>query len=192
MHATWLKNRSSTCRLRNKMPYGMLYKKVPDLSNLPVWGCRVKVHDPTPVSNTNPSGLKLDARAQDGHWLGFDAESNGHRVYWVNSKTVGVKRSVVFPKRDISVSLQCLLHEGENEDLQDMWNGRNLSQNHTEHRELLPQGQTTPEQPALEVQQPTEPETMHHTPRTDHLGPTFETPPPLCRSARQRFESDYV
>lgn len=56
-----------------------------------------------------------------------------------------------------------------------MRNGRNLSQNHTERRESLPEGQTTPERP-----------------RTDHLGPTFETPPPLRRSARQRFESDYV
>ncbi|KIK11766.1 hypothetical protein PISMIDRAFT_122094 [Pisolithus microcarpus 441] len=139
----------------------MLYKKAPDLSNLPVWGCRVKVHD--------PSGSKLDARARDGHWLGFDAESDGHRVYWVDSKTVGVERSVVFPKRDVSVSLQCLPHEGESEDLQDMRNGRNLSQNHME-----------------------QPETTHHAPRTDHLGPTFETPPPLRRSARQRFESDYV
>ncbi|KIK13427.1 hypothetical protein PISMIDRAFT_17991 [Pisolithus microcarpus 441] len=162
----------------------MLYKKAPDLSNLPVWGCQVKVHD--------PSGSKLDARARDGHWLGFDAESDGHRVYWVDSKTVGVERSVVFPKRDISVSLQRLPHEGENEDLQDMRNGRNLLQNHTERRESLPQGQTTPERPALEAQQPTEQETMHHAPRTDHLGPTFETPPPLRRSARQRFESDYV
>lgn len=93
MHATWLKNRSSTRRLGNKTPYEMLYKKAPDLSNLPVWGCRVKVHD--------PSGSKLDARARDGHWLGFDAESDGHRVYWVDSKTVGVERSVVFPKRDV-------------------------------------------------------------------------------------------
>lgn len=56
-----------------------------------------------------------------------------------------------------------------------MRNGRNLSQNHTERRESLPEGQTTPERP-----------------RTDHLGPTFETPPPLRRSARQRFESDYM
>lgn len=93
MHATWLKNRLSTHRLGNKTPYEMLYKKVPDLSNLPVWGCRVKVHD--------PSGSKLDARARDGHWLGFDAESDGHRVYWVDSKTVGVERSAVFPKRDV-------------------------------------------------------------------------------------------
>ena len=55
MHATWLKNRSSTRRLGMKTPYEILYKKAPNLSNLPVWGCRVKVHD--------ISGSKLDARA---------------------------------------------------------------------------------------------------------------------------------
>ena len=55
MHATWLKNRSSMCRLRTKTRYEIMYKKVPNLSNLPVWGCRVKVHD--------TSGSKLDAQA---------------------------------------------------------------------------------------------------------------------------------
>ena len=55
MHVTWLKNRLSMCHLGMKMPYEILYKKVPNLSNLPVWGCCIKVHD--------TSGSKLDAWA---------------------------------------------------------------------------------------------------------------------------------
>ena len=55
MHATWLKNRLSTRRLGTKMPYEALYQKKPNLLNIPVWGCCVKVHDNT--------GSKLDVRA---------------------------------------------------------------------------------------------------------------------------------
>ena len=35
-------------------------------------------------------------------------------------------------------------------------------------------------------------ETANHTPEVDHLGPTFETPPPARRSTCQRFKSDYM
>ena len=70
MHVTWVKNRTSTHQLSKKMPYEMLYQKKPNLKNVPVWGCRVKVHD--------TSGMKLDMWARDGHWVGFDPESDGH------------------------------------------------------------------------------------------------------------------
>lgn len=56
MHAVWLKNRSSTRALDGKTPYEMLYNKKPDLSGIPVWGCRVKVH--------STDGSKLDMRAK--------------------------------------------------------------------------------------------------------------------------------
>ncbi|KIK12843.1 hypothetical protein PISMIDRAFT_18446, partial [Pisolithus microcarpus 441] len=52
MHATWLKNCSSTRCLGTKTPYEMLYHKPPNLAKIPVWGCHVKVHDNT--------GSKLD------------------------------------------------------------------------------------------------------------------------------------
>ena len=55
MHVTWLKNRSSMRHLGTKMPYEALYQKKPNLSNIPVWGCRIKVHD--------NNGSKLDVRA---------------------------------------------------------------------------------------------------------------------------------
>jgi len=70
MHVTWLKNRTATRALDNKTPYEMLYKKAPNLKNLPVWGCRVKVH------SLNSS--KLDMRAINGKWVGFDRNRNGH------------------------------------------------------------------------------------------------------------------
>jgi hypothetical protein len=82
-HAIWLKNRSSTCSLDNKTPFEMLFKKKPDLANLPVRGCRVWVHD--------TSGSKLDMRAKDGCWMGFDHDSNGHQIYWEDTCRVGIE-----------------------------------------------------------------------------------------------------
>ncbi|KAG2057832.1 hypothetical protein BDR06DRAFT_854839, partial [Suillus hirtellus] len=58
MHITWLKNHTSTCALENKTPYEVLFKKKPNLNNIPVWGCRVKVH--------STSSSKLDMRAVEG------------------------------------------------------------------------------------------------------------------------------
>ncbi|KIK14931.1 hypothetical protein PISMIDRAFT_16919 [Pisolithus microcarpus 441] len=92
MHATWLKNRSSTRCLGTKTPYKMLYHKPPNLTKIPVWGCHVKVHDNT--------GSKLDMRARDGYWVGFDPESDGHRIYWPDTRSIGIKRSVTFERRE--------------------------------------------------------------------------------------------
>ena len=50
----------------------MLYGKKPSLEGLPVWGCKDKVHD--------MSSLKLDIWAHKGHWVGYDPQSNGHRI----------------------------------------------------------------------------------------------------------------
>ena len=36
MHATWVKNHTSTCQLGKKTPYEMLYQKKPNLKNVPV------------------------------------------------------------------------------------------------------------------------------------------------------------
>ncbi|KAG6327984.1 hypothetical protein ID866_11105 [Astraeus odoratus] len=82
----------------------MLHQKVPILENIPVWGCRVKVHDTT--------GSKLDMRAKDGHWVGFDPESDGHHIYWPGSQSIGVERSVIFEQHDITVQTDSVSLEG--------------------------------------------------------------------------------
>ena len=92
MHATWVKNHTSTRRLGKKTPYEMLYHTKPNLENVPAWGCQVKVHDMT--------GTKLDMRACDGHWVGFDPESGGHRIYFPDRGIIGVERSVAFEQRE--------------------------------------------------------------------------------------------
>ena len=87
-HATWLKNRTATRTLDNKTPFEALFGSPPDFSGLRRWGCHVWVHD--------DSGSKLDVRAREGRWLGFDVDSRAHRVYWPRLGTVTVERNVYF------------------------------------------------------------------------------------------------
>ena len=108
MHATWVKNRTSMCRLGKKTPYEMLYTEKPNLEKVPVWGCRVKVHD--------TSGTKLDMHACDGHWVGFDPESDGHRIYFPDHGTIGVKWSIAFEQCEVPVpprAMASVLIKGE-------------------------------------------------------------------------------
>ena len=88
-YAVWLKNRTSTRALGNTTPYERLYRQKPNLSNLPEWGQNVWVY--------NPKGSKLDARAKQARWIGFDADStHAHRIYWVGSNKITVERNVKF------------------------------------------------------------------------------------------------
>lgn len=87
-HAVYLKNRTWTRTLDDTTPHEILTGEKPDLSNLHPWGCRVRVHD--------TSGSKLDGRSKIGHWVGFDVESNAHRVYWEGRRLITVERSVKF------------------------------------------------------------------------------------------------
>ncbi|RPD73158.1 hypothetical protein L226DRAFT_465859, partial [Lentinus tigrinus ALCF2SS1-7] len=74
MHATWLKNRTSTKALDGRTPWEAVHGTPPDMSGVPIWGSKVWVHD--------TSDGKVGERAKCGRWVGFDPQSNGSRVYW--------------------------------------------------------------------------------------------------------------
>jgi transposase InsO family protein len=80
-HTVYIKNCTATRTLDGKTPYEMLHGKKLNLKGLPVWGTKVWVHD--------PSGGKLDMRAHEGHWIGFDAETGAHRVYFTDCYELG-------------------------------------------------------------------------------------------------------
>ena len=87
--AVWLKNRTSTKALGNVTPYEQLYGQKPNLGNVPEWGQHVWVH--------NSVGSKLDVRATQARWVGFDADStHAHRIYWPNTRRLSVERDVKF------------------------------------------------------------------------------------------------
>ncbi|KIO03199.1 hypothetical protein M404DRAFT_146019 [Pisolithus tinctorius Marx 270] len=138
----------------------MLYQIPPDLSKIPVWGCCVKVHD--------TSGSKLDMQARDGHWVGFDPESDGHRIYWPDTQAIGIERSVIFENSEASK--------------------RNSET--SERNSAASQGDS--EAPQM-VEQPTEATSEILRLISDPLGDNFKTPPPQPRhSTCQCFESDYM
>lgn len=106
-HAVWLKNRTSTKALPHGMtPYEMLYGNKPHLAGLREWGLKVWVHD--------SNGTKLDGRAKVGRWIGFDEESNAHRIYWPEKRSVTIERSVKFDDNDVLIPHSAML-EGEKE-----------------------------------------------------------------------------
>ena len=83
--AMWIRNRTTTHALKGKTPYEALYGITPVISNLHLWGSRIWVCSLT--------AGKLDPRGQEGHFVGYDSESKGYRVYWTDSRTVGVEQT---------------------------------------------------------------------------------------------------
>ena len=95
-HATWLKNHTSTQTLGNVTPYERLYGEKPNLASVPEWGQRVWVH--------NDAGSKLDARAIEGHWVGYDKDNtHAHRIYIASKNSIAVERNVRFAPTDVTV-----------------------------------------------------------------------------------------
>ena len=95
-HAVWLKNQTSTRVLGNVNPHERLYGTKPNLGGVPEWGQRVWVHDDT--------GSKLDARANEGRWVGFDSDStHAHCIYWPSKNSISVERNIKFVPITVSI-----------------------------------------------------------------------------------------
>jgi len=90
LHAAYLKNRTSTKVLNGCTPYEAVNGRLPNLCGLPEWGCKVWVH--------NDKTGKVGMRAKEGHWVGYDENSNGHWIYWPDKQSVGIEQSVKFSK----------------------------------------------------------------------------------------------
>jgi Reverse transcriptase (RNA-dependent DNA polymerase) len=87
-HAVWLKNRTSTRALDGKTPYESMHREKPNLTDLPEWGTR--------VFTLREDRGKLEAKADEGRWVGYSDESKGHRVYWPGKRRVTVERNIAF------------------------------------------------------------------------------------------------
>src|SRR5882724_8587078 len=96
MHAIWLKNRSSTKGLDQGTPYEALTGSKPDLAHLHEWGQKIWVHD--------GASSKLDGRANEVHWIGFDSETKGHHIFWPNRPKVSIECNVKFKQDHVLVT----------------------------------------------------------------------------------------
>jgi len=102
-HVVWLLNRTTTKAVNGITPYEAAFGKKPNLKNVREWGEKVWVRI--------EKGNKLGGRVRKGHWLGIDEESKGIRVWWPDTKTVGVERNVYYDNSCSSASH----FEGEND-----------------------------------------------------------------------------
>ena len=82
-HSTWLQNRTPARALNGKTPYKVHYNKKPFLGGIQEFGAAAYVKD--------LKAGKLDSRAQQGRFVGYDSESKGYRIYWPNKKSISVE-----------------------------------------------------------------------------------------------------
>jgi hypothetical protein len=96
-YALYIFRRSAHSALGGKTPYEVRFGKAPNVSNLWPWGSVVYVHQ----DEKNRS--KLEPRALEARWLGFDESSNGHRVYWPVRRSISVERSVRLSTQEMRI-----------------------------------------------------------------------------------------
>jgi hypothetical protein len=95
-HTMWLCNRMTTNRLQLATPYQILRNKAPDLSHVVPWGVNVWV-------KVNSVG-KLDARGRLGQFMGYNDESKAIRIYWPESRSIGIECDILFGKDSPNLS----------------------------------------------------------------------------------------
>jgi len=92
-HSVWLRNRTITrATPENKTPYEIATKEKPDLSGLLEWGSRIWVK--------KLDVQKLEPRAFEAVFVGYDDESKGYRVFWSSKQHVSIERDIYFDKNE--------------------------------------------------------------------------------------------
>ena len=93
-HSFWLKNRSPTRALNGMTPHEAMGYGKPDLSDLHEWGCTVWI---------KVEAGKLDSKAVEAKFMGYDKERKGYRVYWPEKRKISVERNVRFVPDEILI-----------------------------------------------------------------------------------------
>ena len=95
-HAAYLKNRSPTCALVDKMPHQMVHGSKPDLTDMHRFGCPVYIQ----VENTG----KLNEQVKLCKFVGYDYNSKHYRILWPDTRHISIERNIHFPPDDPSLS----------------------------------------------------------------------------------------
>jgi len=172
-YAMWIRNRTTTHLLNGMTPYEAFYGVKPDIGNIHLWGSRVWVRDLT-------TG-KLDPRGREGRFIGYDAESKGCRIYWPNSRSIGVERDLIFEDRLVNSELIFLPDSSPTK--------RRLPAPPAVTPEVTEPPSTQPSSDDGPSDEPTDPEVP---PEVTEPQPPAEAEPPPRRSGRTREPSRYV
>ena len=93
-HYVWIRNRVPTRTLRyDKTPLEMATSTKPNLSGIHPWGCKAWVK--------RLDVGKLESRAEECRFVGFDSESKAFRVYWPGKNRVSIERDVYFNEKEV-------------------------------------------------------------------------------------------
>ena len=88
MHVTFIHNITFSCIIEMS-PYQKHHGRLPPLTNLRPWGCKV-------IAKVSKPESKLDPCSDEAHWIGFDTESNSHFIYWPQIPKASIKCNIVF------------------------------------------------------------------------------------------------
>ena len=104
-HHIWIRNWVPTRSLKvDKTPLELATSQKPNISGIYPWGCKAWV-------KTLDVG-KLEPRAEECRFVGFDSKSKGYRVYWLEKRRVSIKRDIYFNEKDMLVNVEVHI-EGE-------------------------------------------------------------------------------
>ena len=96
-HAQYLINRSPTRANSGATPEAKYSGKIPDISDLKIFGCVVFVHIP------KENRKKLDSKTLKCMFLGFDSESKAYHLYDQIRQKVVISWDVVFDETKVGV-----------------------------------------------------------------------------------------
>ena len=168
-------NRTSTKAVEGMTPFEAAFEKKPDLSNVREWGERVWVRV--------EGGNKLGKRVREGRWMGIDEQSKGVRIYWPDTRTVGVERNVYVDKTGASASRL----EGEE------WDGFNETNTDTPVIPVNPPIIPTNPPDLDNAQNPPDPTPVDLQPNSEIPSEADETPSePELRPKRTRKPTEHV
>ena len=88
LHANYLKNRTHTHSLPDKMPYEMVHGKKPNLHDTYEWGKDIYVKI---TQDDKPANQATRAK-----WIGHSSQSNGHLIYWPNRHKISLEWNIIF------------------------------------------------------------------------------------------------
>jgi len=112
--ACYVLNRVSIRPILKKTPYELFQGRRPVLSHLKVFGCKCFI-----LNNGKESLGKLDAKADEGVFLGYATQSHAYRVYNKRLMTIEESMHVVFDETNPKLQDQVSKNTNEEDLLQE-------------------------------------------------------------------------
>ncbi|CEG49316.1 FOG: Transposon-encoded proteins with TYA, reverse transcriptase, integrase domains in various combinations [Plasmopara halstedii] len=98
MVAIYIKNRLQSPKVKNKIPFEIVYGSKPSVKHMRVFGCRAYVLTP------KEKRQKWDPKARSGVFVGYEELSKAYRIYDIGAGQVVISRDVNFDESSFGFS----------------------------------------------------------------------------------------